>query len=144
MAHAWLPHSTPRELSTRDDIRWGIQRGLTLAVGYLIWCAAIYLLGGTRAFERVGVSFVEVAIFYVLTGVVAGAAIGLLRPLARWTVGAYATGLVAATIIAGGALLLLRGLPTAWNAQDVLTFLTAVVIATPFVGREMRRAHLAE
>lgn len=107
-----------------------------------MWCGAIYLLSGTRAFERLNVSFVELASYYVLTGLVAGAAIGLLRPLARWTVGAYATGLVAATIIVGAALLLLRGSPTVWRAQDVLTFLTAVVIATPFVGREIRRAQV--
>lgn len=131
-------------MRTIDNIRWGVQRGLTLAVGYLMWCGAIYLVSGTRAFERLDVSFVEVAIYYVLTGLVAGAAIGLLRPLARWTVGAYATGLVAATVIAGGALLLLRGAPTMWKAQDVLTFLTAVAIATPFVGRELRQAHVTE
>lgn len=62
------------------DVRWGISGALFITALYCAWVIGIYALNGSEPFERQGVTVTTVLTTYISIGLVAGIAVGLLRP----------------------------------------------------------------
>ena len=94
------------------NLKWGVKGGLTLAVFYSLWIGLVFLIGGADTFGRLGVSPTTVIAAYVTMGVLAGAVIGLLRPLTGNGFGAFVVGYLAAVPIAAGGMICFDGWPS--------------------------------
>jgi hypothetical protein len=122
------------------NVRWGVTGGLEIAAVYCAWVLVVYALRGPRPFERQGVTLTTVLAFYVGAGAAAGALVGLLRPLApRGEGSAYAVGLLAGVPVAIGAALCTRGLPSGWDATEVVVAAVMTVLVGLFIGRELAK-----
>lgn len=124
----------------RRDLRWGVTRGLAIAVAYGAWVTAVRLTKGTAPFEREGVAYPAVVAAYFGTGALAGALVGALRPLTAGRVGAYGVGLLSGLIIACGLGLLTGGAPARWDYARWLTVPIYGILAGAFVGNELWKA----
>ena len=85
------------------NVRWGIGWGLSLAVGFSILGfipALIRALTSSAALGGRAVSFFVIIAIYVVSGVSAGAVVGLFRPILRNPFGAALAGVVAAVPVA--------------------------------------------
>lgn len=114
----------------KSDIRWGIRVGLSFAALFSAWVLVLYTTQGPGAFERLGVTVWGAVLTYLTGGVVAGAIVGALRPLAKTRVGAMAVGVLAALPVAAAACYLLYGAPLHWKRSVVI----ACGIYAVFIG----------
>jgi len=86
-------------VNNRDPFKnayWGIRWGLAFASLYCLWALVLLLLGGEAAFRTQGITFWQTIGAYIGGGALAGAVVGVLRPLLKWTWGAPIVGIVAA------------------------------------------------
>lgn len=101
----------------RANLRWGITGGLFFATGlcFLAAIPGIFLLllgvvsyfaeqGGGSDFwvpgtSKAAIHSLEIFPLYFLAGILGGVLVGLLRPLARWRLGATVLGMMAGTIL---------------------------------------------
>lgn len=74
---------------------------------------------------------------YISIGLMAGAVVGLLRPLIQWRFGAYLVGLIAGVPVAVGLIICVRGFPQQWDFADRALVPIFVVIAGFVIGREL-------
>ena len=89
------------------NLTWGIRWGLAFGIAYSIWAGILYLVRGSRIFEKIGLTFPVVVAFYVAGGVFSGFLLGLLRPLLGRRIGAVLVGaLIAVPVLAGTQVLL--------------------------------------
>lgn|SRR5678815_3774769 len=122
------------------NLKWGVKGGLTLAVGYCLWVGLLFLIGGPETFSHLGVSPTTVIAAYVAMGVLAGAVIGLLRPLAgSGDFGAFVVGYLAAVPIAGGGMICFDGWPSTWPARSWHEFPMFVLVFGTIVGHHLSR-----
>lgn len=96
------------------NIRWGITRGVQLALVYCVF-ALIISAANPDAFAANDVTLQEILFLYVATGLVAGAIVGSMRPLLAEKRTAYFPAIVAATVSVFGAMVMLYGPPQAWD-----------------------------
>lgn len=62
-----------------DDVVFGMNVGATLGLGFFCWLAAIRVVSGPGAFERVGLTWDELAILYCVGFMAAFGAYGALQ-----------------------------------------------------------------
>jgi peptidoglycan/LPS O-acetylase OafA/YrhL len=86
-------------LTVARNLRWGIGWALAFAVVYLVWVTVLFAMGGQAAFARKGVTFQSTILGYLISALLGGTLLGLLRPLNRWRAGSALTG-----VIVGGAI----------------------------------------
>jgi hypothetical protein len=94
---------------------------------------------GPEPFSRLGVSLATVMATYVTVGVLAGAVIGLLRPLTGNGFGAFVVGYLAAVPITAGLMTCLKGWPSTWTTGSWHSFPMLVLIFGTMVGYELDR-----
>jgi hypothetical protein len=109
------------------NLRWGAGWGLSLASLFSLYVFALSIIRGSAPFDRHGISPAEVIQAYLVGGVVAGALIGLLRPLTRWGWGAALLGLIASIPIVGLIGLALHG-PDPSSSEILAQAITAVLL----------------
>jgi hypothetical protein len=97
----------------------------------------MYMLRGSAPFDQQGVSIGMVAVTYLAIGLAAGALVGLLRPITRQRLGAYAVGLVAGVPVATGLVIVVRGLPGSWDFFDPFILMIFSVVAGHLIGSEL-------
>lgn len=98
------------------NLRWGVIAGLFFACFYSLFVTGLYLLRGSAPFEANETTYGQVVLSYFGTGIVAGALVGLLRPLLRWRLGAVVVGVVAAFAVFVGISLVDQGGFSQWDA----------------------------
>jgi hypothetical protein len=121
------------------NLKWGVKGGVGGAAVYCLWVGLLFLIRGPEAFSRLGVSLTTVIATYLAVGVLAGAVIGLLRPLTGNDFGAFVVGYLAAVPIAAGIMICLRGWPTTWPARLWHVYPMLVLIFGTMVGFELSR-----
>jgi len=84
------------------NLKWGVKGGLAFAAVYCLWVGLLSLIGGPETFSHLGVTVTSLMATYVAVGVLAGAVIGLLRPLTGNDFGAFVVGYLAALPITTG------------------------------------------
>lgn len=112
-----------------ENLRWGVIAGLFFACFYSLYVIGLYLIRGSTPFVANDTTFGQVVASYFGTGIVAGAVVGLLRPLLRWRIGAVFVGIVAAFAVFVGIALLDQGSFSQWD-QD--TWVSCVSLAVLF------------
>jgi hypothetical protein len=123
-----------------QNIRWGVRGGLALALVYCAWITAVRVLSGPRPFERQGVTYTGVAVAYLAIGLSAGALVGALRPMTQHRAGAYAVGLLAGTVAAGGIAALVAGPPGRWDFDEWVVLSIVAAGAGIVIGRELAKS----
>lgn len=120
------------------DVKSGLLGGLGVSAVYCVWVLGVYALRGSAPFDRNGVTLPGVLVTYLTVGLLAGAVVGVLRPISRRPIGAYVVGFVAAFPIAAGIAVLVEGLPARWDYTMWLALLMTWVVFGAIVGRELR------
>lgn len=105
-----------RTITTRN-IRWGVTRGLQLALVYCVF-ALIISAANPGAFQANDTTLTEVLMLYIATGIVAGAIVGSMRPLLAEKRTAYFPATLAATVSVFGAMVMLYGPPQTWDQES--------------------------
>jgi len=122
------------------NVRWGVTWGLRMAMLFCAWIGILVVLNWSftlpvRSNHHVN-AFAVVAL-YVGGGIIAGAIVGLLRPLERTMAGAMLTGFVAALPVFAGGSLLLNSLSN-WDITNTIVTLAGAGTLGPMMGAYLR------
>ena len=107
----------------------GIKFGLMFAGAFSVIAIVLFVLSGGSALDRSLTTLARVIGAYAVGGVASGAVFGLLRPLARWAVGAAVLGIIVAVPTYAGMRFAVNGF-TRWTAQDT----SDVLVLSSLVG----------
>jgi hypothetical protein len=121
------------------NLRWGVSGGLGIASRYTVWVVVLYLILGTDPFSRQGVRLPTVGGTYLVSGLVGGAVVGLLRPWADNGFGAFVVGLLAGVPITAGLMVCVAGWPSAWSNNDQRGFPVLAIMVGTALGYELNR-----
>lgn len=91
--------------------------GIACALLYAAWVLLVYFMRSSAPFESVGASPGVVVAFYLVMGVLGGAIVGVMWPLARQRVAAFGISLLVAFMVTMGALIVLEGTPAEWDPR---------------------------
>jgi hypothetical protein len=106
-------------------------------MAFTVWVTILFLLRGTEPFDKQGVSFAAVVLFYLVGGATGGVIAGVLWPLTKWRAGAYLVGLLVALVVSTGLMFLLEGNPLSWGIAVILTILIMTVIYGLYIGYQI-------
>ena len=95
--------------SMLENLRWGVAAGLFFAALYSLYVTLLYLIRGPDPFDANETTLGQVIAVYFAGGIAGGAIVGVLRPLAKWRIGAAVVGVVAAVPVFLGIALSLEG-----------------------------------
>jgi hypothetical protein len=134
-----VSHNDARE----RQIRFYVLAGVVMATFFTAWITILYLVGGRRVFEELNTSFLAALISYFAAGIIGGALVGLLQPLARTLVGTMIVGAIASLVVCLSAQTTLKGAIWTSNRPTLITtILIAIVVGFvlgPLAAREVRR-----
>ncbi|GAC1418082.1 MAG: hypothetical protein NVSMB53_17130 [Gemmatimonadaceae bacterium] len=116
--------------TVRDDIAWGATYGVQFAVFYALIAVAVGVLRGLTSGGELLRRLPPVIVAYFAVGPVAGAIIGLCRPLTRWRAGLVLVTMIAAVPVFAGIATAVDGLPWRWKSGT----LTSVLFVAALVG----------
>ena len=122
------------------NLRWALKGAYSVAAVYCVWVLGVYFIRGDEPFRQIGVSFLNVELFYLAAAGAAGTVVGLLRPMTRWTIGAYFVGYTAGLILSASATLLLSGNPAHWGYRELFVICVAGVIGGSVIGRRLTKS----
>jgi hypothetical protein len=100
------------------NIRWGVSRGVGIALVYCVWVTAVYLISGSEPFNSIGVTYASVVTTYLGVGAASGLLIGALKPITVHRSGAYFVGLLAGIPVGVGLILCVSGPPSRWTEAE--------------------------
>ena len=104
------------------NIRWGVTIGAFFGGIYCAIAIAFAALGSQpRDMNDAPVQLPYLLVLYVSVGLIVGAVVGLLRPLARWRAGAISIGVLCAFVIGFCFVVAMSGLPIGWARNDWIT-----------------------
>ena len=83
------------------NLRWGLTWGLAVATVFSLYVLALTVMRASTRFDAYGMTTWTIILTYLGAGTVAGLAIGLLRPLTRWSIGAILTGSIGGICVYG-------------------------------------------
>ena len=113
----------------KRNMRWGAGAGFLLGCVYSVIALVIHATKGREPFEANDASLASVLFVYLGGGVVGGAIIGLLRPLAKWRFGAVIMGIAAMLPISLGVNLAVSPGISEWTIHNVnKTLLVAIIL----------------
>ena len=106
---------------------WGFRYGVVFGLFFSAWAVVALIVGGPETFARQGTTFGEIIGLYLVGGSIAGAIVGMLRPLAYRRVGAAVVGFFAALPLAVGTKIMLSGFR--WTqADEIYLFLFPLLL----------------
>lgn len=107
----------------------GIKLGLMFAAAYTVIALGLFAITGGASLDRSAAMLVRVIAVYAAGGIVSGAAFGLLRPLARWMIGAGVLGMLLAIPAYAGMRFAVKGF-VPWTAEDT----SDVLVLSTLIG----------
>jgi hypothetical protein len=111
----------------RDNIVWGVRRGLAFAGVISAFVLVMYIANGA-AFANLGMSLPEIVLLYALGGVLAGGVVGAMRPWTRTRLGAMVAGVAAALPASLAFGVALYGAPSRWRRTELANCVIYAVI----------------
>jgi peptidoglycan/LPS O-acetylase OafA/YrhL len=121
------------------NIRKGIILGGVTAILFCLWISFIYAVEGSRPFTEKGITYLGTIATYLGMGIISGAIVGLLLPIARNTIGSYAVGFVGALPIACGIVIQHSGLPSHWDVETQTLVPVLVIVGGIAIGNEINK-----
>lgn len=100
------------------NLRWGTGWGLFMGAGYCAIALVLYVLRGPGLFAKYGVTPTAAMLTYLIGGISGGWIIGLLRPLAKWRLGAIFMGICVGIVVYGLATVSMFGPISHWDRDD--------------------------
>jgi hypothetical protein len=131
------PHILIPERRMAGNIVDGIKIGLMFTVVFSVMAVVVFVISGGTVFDRSFSTLGLVIAAYLVGGIASGALFGLLRPLARWAVGAAILGVVAAMPAYAAMRFAVDGF-TPWTADDTSTVLVLSSIIGGLGGLVLR------
>jgi hypothetical protein len=126
-----------------DRIKECVVIGLVFACFYSLYVCGLYLLEGSAPFTRLGTTLGVVIGTYFFGGISGGVAVGVLKPLARWRVGAILVGIVAAFFVFFGIAVASDGLPSRWGRDQWITLTVLPILFGTFAGNNFWKRPIA-
>jgi hypothetical protein len=117
-----------------DRIKSSVLIGLAFACIYSLYVCGLYLLEGSRPFDRLHTTLGIVVLMYFSGGIAAGVTVGLLQPLARSRAGAIFVGIIAAFFVFLGIGVGMDGLPSRWGGDSWGSVVLCAVLFGAFGG----------
>jgi len=114
------------------NLIWGIRWGVKFTLVYSAFALLVLLFGGSATFRQSGATFLLTIGLYVFGGLIAGAIVGLLRPLARWATGATIVGIIAAVPVCVMGRYVIDQSP--WTVGDTIVWSIMAVIGGGLCG----------
>ena len=128
---------------TKRHVGLGIKVGVVLATVFSAWVLYNHSVAGSRAIESSGATVSGLLLAYYSAGVVGGALVGMLVPLARRPGGTILVGCVTAVIVLFAVQTARKGPFWNWDRRTVLqTTLLGVAfgaICGPWIAHDLRR-----
>ncbi len=123
------------------NLRWGVVWGLRMSLLFSAWIGVLIVLNQSVSLP-VGqtdhhVNAFAVMALYVGGGILAGAVIGLLRPIERTMFGTMVTGFVAGLPVFAGGSLLLGGLAQ-WDSTNTIVTVAGALLVGPMTAALIR------
>ena len=115
----------------QTNVKWGVKRGLTLALIFVAIASVAFIIGGEQSFAQRGVRFSDLIGFYLLGGLLGGLALGLLRPLARTKIGIVVISMAIAFTVWSAFLAAFVGI-SRLQVFDFLTLFFVTIVCGPF------------
>ena len=129
--------------STRRHVTLGIRVGVLLATIFSAWVLYGHSVAGSRAIERSGATVAGLLFAYYSAGVIGGALVGALSPLARRPGGTILIGCVTAVVVLIVMQTARKGPIWTWDRRTLLqTTLLGVAfgaICGPWIAHDLRR-----
>jgi hypothetical protein len=120
-----------------ENITDGVKVGLMFSAAFSLIALVIFVLSGGAAFDRSSGILIRVIAAYVVGGIASGAVFGLLRPLARWAIGAAVLGVIVMAPAYAGMRFAVQGFAP-WTMEDTSTVLTLAGIVGSMSGIVLR------
>ncbi len=116
------------------DIRWGVMVGAGMAGFFSAFACVMFAIRGPRLVAVYHLSLGGFIGFYFLAGILGGFLVGVLKPIAKWHLGAVALGAIAFTPAYFGAALVLEGNPASWGGSQWFLTLILPLVVGGFAG----------
>lgn len=131
-----LGNQNERSRARVSDLVWGAKWGLRLASLYCVWIIILIGLNRSLTLKASGghtVNALAVLALYVLGGAIAGAVVGITRPLQRSMIGAMLSGWFAALPVFWGAVFVVRGF-VPWDSESTIIVVAGSLMLGPTLG----------
>jgi len=115
------------------NIRWGLGWTLGFVIAYSLIATAVFLFAGPPP----GYSFGHLLATYLMLGVIAGVALGILRPIGKSKLGAVFLGMIVGTLIYLGGGISFYGPHLLGEPGPVIALLLAGVVVGGLMGRKI-------
>ena len=129
--------------ATKRHVSLGIQVGVLLATIFSAWVLYNHSVAGSRAIERSGATVAGLVLAYYSAGVIGGALVGALIPLARRPGGTILIGCVTAVIVVFALQTARKGSFWNWDRRTILqTTLLGVAfgaVCGAWIAHDLRR-----
>jgi hypothetical protein len=122
-------HTRVQGMRIFKNIVDGVKVGLMFAAALSLVATALFVVSNGAAIDRSFAMLTRVITAYVVGGVVSGAVFGLLRPLARWAIGAAVLGAIVVTPAYAGMRFAIHGF-IPWTVQDT----SEVLVLSSLIG----------
>lgn len=118
------------------NIIWGVMWGVLAALVCMSVALIRYVLQGEAPFLANGTTFVKLAKAYLAGGIGGGLVVGLLRPIARFEVGAFILGILTVFPMYVAISIAMVGPIQSWDGGDWFIAIIASLVAGIFTGNE--------
>ena len=114
----------------KRDIGGGAKAGLAFGAAFTGWATFVFIMHGDAAFANHHLTYASTIGLYLGGGLVSGAIVGALKPLARYDIGVAVIGVVAAIPALLGFTIATQGVSAfaKWDKQDVYFFVIGVLL----------------
>jgi hypothetical protein len=123
-----LPVSECNKSTLHRNLRTGVTGGMYFALAYSAFVILMYLVNGSRAFDKHGTTLGKIIAAYVISGIGGGLIVGLMLPLAKNKLGRTFLGIVVGVFVFFWITMTYAGPPTRWGDAEWFSCITSGVI----------------
>jgi hypothetical protein len=127
-----MVHDKGHSANILTNIRWGLGWTLGFTIAYSLIATAVFVVAGPPP----DYSFGHLLATYLILGVIAGVALGVLRPIGKTKLGAVFLGMIVGTLVYLGSGMSVYGPRMLRDPGGVIGLLLAGVVVGGLMGRK--------
>ncbi len=116
------------------DVRWGVMHGAAIAGGYSAFACVMFAIRGPRLVAVYHLSLGGFIGLYFLAGILGGILVGVLKPIAKWHLGAVALGAIVAMPVYLCTAWVLGDHPASWSGSQWFFNLSFILVIGGYAG----------